>query len=682
MDTRETAIIKTRSAVRSNYRQNGDWLVLFFSRDGLQLYIGPRSKYDSSRSTFDNTSNSAVKLPNPELFHLLSLKGTVAGFKEIHDEKLFGGINGLLDYLHWDEELRKTCEREGDGFMVENQPVTIDRINQVKEKFNIQTVEHSVKNRRNNKMAKEYTYQDTVKAMGDEAAFLIQNGRMPWQQAMRQAVTTPQHEGIPFGITIERPRDGATNMRYQGANTPTAIILASMMMFKDNNRDPRFYTFDSAKKADCHIKQGSKGRLVINSFKADKDKDGNLLPFAEQRYVNRSQWIFPAKSVSPNIPVLDEAGNPVKTVLTDKDGHPVIDKNGEEVLRNVYTDGTLPAYDNAKKISPEQTLQLAKEIFAKGVAEHGIIVKDDIAADKRPYYTGTANVIHLKPKESYENETQYYTVALNQLAYAEVLLKNRDTFTKLKEAATIENTPEAKAKYDNYKALQHFKAEVIGTNLSMDLGLPLDSTSRADYRDNLAAQFTKKPFDFIRASQEANVITYELKGRAKELMSEIFKSDKEGPSYYSSLKEKSAELKNKQLEDFGKEKFENYQKAFNDVYETGKKIFKSGQQSNAQLRYQQFIFSKAFQYGLSAMRPDNREGWEKADKAFVIQYAKEHELSPTALKDAADTIKEISPFTKIDTKYQVFVADILNSKEFSQLRNAAAAEKAPEAKTK
>lgn len=513
-------------------------------------------------------------------------------------------------------------------------------------------------------MANEQTNQTkritAIEAMGKEMAYLMTRRSMPWQKAMASQEQP---------VYVERPRDGANNARFLGPNAPIAVMFTGVMM-QNQTSDPRFFTFKSAKKINAHVMAGQHGQLARMAFFSKKDRDGNLLPPAEQHWVNCDEFYFRADQVRLAIPRVDENGEIMKVVALDKDGNMRLDSDGNKIMEQATFDKALPVYSAEKKITPEQTLEVAALMLAQGIKETGVkLVTDQMGTEGKAagaYYANAEKTIHMPPETAFPDKAAYLATALRELAMAQIVMKDVDAIAKMKEQGD---------KIYPRRAMNHFKAEVVSLNLAMDLGLPVDGLKRNDFAKELAAHFEKYPLNYMKAIREADIVTKEIKNRAQDKLNEIFQTkDKGGQTYDQKLEAQAEELKAKQRETFGDKTLKSYEKAFKEVFERGGELFREGQMKTAENRYKQFVYQKSFTYGLTSARPDNEEGWRKADQAFIMQYAQEHKYRASAVLEAGNAVQNHSPYMKITSEKNYgkdMAQDILRSEQYTELQQAA-----------
>lgn len=512
-------------------------------------------------------------------------------------------------------------------------------------------------------MANEQTNQTkritAIEAMGKEMAYLMTRRSMPWQKAMASQEQP---------VYIARPRDGANNARFLGPNAPIAVMFTGVMM-QNQTSDPRFFTFNSAKKIDAHVMAGQHGQLARMAFFSKKDKDGNLLPPTEQHWVNCDEFYFRADQVRLAIPRVDENGEIMKVVALDKDGNMRLDSDGNKIMELATFDKALPVYAAKRRITPEQTLEVASMMLEQGIKETGVqLITDQTGTAEKAagaYYANAEKTIHMPPETAFPDKAAYLATALRELAMAQIVMKDVAEISKMKEQGD---------KIYPRRAMNHFKAEVVSLNLAMDLGLPVDGLKRNDFAKELAAHFEKYPLNYMRAIREADLVTKEIKNRAQDKLNEIFQTkDKSGQTYDQKLEAQAEALKAKQREAFGEKRLKAYEKAFKEVFERGGELFREGQMKTAENRYKQFVYQKAFAYGLTSARPDNEEGWNKADKAFIMQYAQEHKYRASAVLEAGNAVQNHSPYMKITSEKNYgkdMAQDILKSAQYTELQQA------------
>ena len=91
--------------------------------------------------------------------------------------------------------------------------------------------------------------------------------------------------------------------------------------------DPRFFTFNQINERNYHLLKGAKSLPVVMWFYLKTDREGNLLPLEEQRWVKTYTNVFHASQIRQIVPVLDADGN--KIPVLDENGNQKMNKDGE-----------------------------------------------------------------------------------------------------------------------------------------------------------------------------------------------------------------------------------------------------------------------------------------------------------------------------------------------------------------
>lgn len=372
--------------------------------------------------------------------------------------------------------------------------------------------------------------KDYFQQVTNEIIAVMEKGNLPWQKPWDPKVG---------GILCPRPFNGKSGRAYTLDN---GIRLAIVMDAK-NSSDPRFFTFNQAKEKGWSVKKGAKAITVRQGFYVNKDRDGNNLPEEECYWDNKYIPVFHASDICVSQEyVKDENGKQVYEDVLDKNGKPVmvddLDKNGNPKMEPAYDeDGQIILDDNGKpakqaKKKPlcqpkinytpipeyvpkktsiythEETMELAEAVLQNSGA------KIQHKSGTEAYYERNADIINIPPKEAFPSLAGYYATALHELAH----------WTGHESRL---NRPHHKTCRDSDYAKEELRAELASVYLSMELGVPVNTSQNAAYIQSWIKNLQDDKKEIINAMNDAMKIKNFVKDLAKEKIMEIVKAKKE-----------------------------------------------------------------------------------------------------------------------------------------------------------
>ncbi|SHI72449.1 zincin-like metallopeptidase domain-containing protein [Halodesulfovibrio aestuarii] len=287
----------------------------------------------------------------------------------------------------------------------------------------------------------------------------LKNGTAPWQKPWKAGEFHPPFN--PISGTI-----------YSGVNF---VSLA-----REGMDDPRFVTFNQAKKEDWRIKKGSKSRPVVF-------------------------WQFTKEEN-----VLDDNGKPV---LGD-DGKPKKEELRLErpILRfaSVFHATQVEGMPEWKGRDVSWNPHERSEAILEG---SGASITHD--QRDRAFFSYTWDQIKLPPKDKFEDQNKYYATALHELGHWTGHEKrwngNERTFG-----------PKGTQEY----AREELNAEIGSWMTAMELGLEYDRGQHLSYVDSWIQALEKDPYEIMRACQTAERIKGHMLGFEKGIKMEDQKEEK------------------------------------------------------------------------------------------------------------------------------------------------------------
>ena len=323
-------------------------------------------------------------------------------------------------------------------------------------------------------MAEPDQYQERTERYHKEfAAQLIEQikkGTAPWQKPWK-----PGERIAPRSLSGERP--------YSGSNTVRLMAVAADKGYSDS----RWATYGQIRAAGGQIRKGERGTRIL-SFKTHR-------------------WV----------------------AVTDENGQPVKDKNGEQVYRHeklarpfhrIYTVFNV---EQARNVKPEPKPETGKAWEAHKRAEavikaSGVPVKH-VQGDRAYYSLGSDQVV-LPEKSQFPSADHYYQTALHELGHASGHPDrlNRETLQKgLDDGFGSESY-----------AREELRAEISAMMTGDRLGTGHDPSRGAAYVSGWIEVLDKNPQEIVNASAEAQRMSNYLISRTQERQQEQGEKTQDG----------------------------------------------------------------------------------------------------------------------------------------------------------
>lgn len=294
-------------------------------------------------------------------------------------------------------------------------------------------------------MAQIDKLQEAHKAIAEEIIKMLEKGTAPWQ--------------CPWGMNGTDgflPINAVTGNRYRGGN---AIYLLSLQVNK-GYQDPRWFTFKQANDLGARINKGEKGALVEYwqfSVK-EKDEKGNEVELALKKPRVFRAVVFNAEQISGLKPF----------------EKPVFNWKSEE---------------RAEKILTAADVEIQTDYTSRGA-----------------YYSPTADVVKLPPKEAFKTKEDYYATALHEIGHS-----TGHSSRLSRDMSAFFGTPEY--------AREELRAEIVSMFLCRDLSisnLQMDE-QHAAYVDSWIKALRKDPNEIFRAAADSEKICDYLYSQERKL---------------------------------------------------------------------------------------------------------------------------------------------------------------------
>ena len=225
-------------------------------------------------------------------------------------------------------------------------------------------------------------YQDKLNEFGLEVLKAIESGKAPWQKPWKE------------GELLEIPKNATTDNSYKGVN----LINLAMSGYND----PRWLTFNQAKKMDCKVRKGEKSRagFYYSPTRLEAELDNGK-------------------------PVLDDNGKE-KMVTVNR---PVF--KSFALFNATQVEGMEPYKQPEPSWKPEEKAE--KLLNASGMT----IVESQL---DRAFYRPTTHTIETPAKAQFRDKSEYYSTMFHELAHAtgHPDMLNRDKETKSNEGRAKE----------------------------------------------------------------------------------------------------------------------------------------------------------------------------------------------------------------------------------------------------
>ena len=271
-------------------------------------------------------------------------------------------------------------------------------------------------------------YQDKLNEFGLEVLKAIESGKAPWQKPWKE------------GELLEIPKNATTDNSYKGVN----LINLAMSGYND----PRWLTFNQAKKMNCKVRKGEKSRagFYYSPTRLEAELDNGK-------------------------PVLDENGKE-KMVTVNR---PVF--KSFALFNATQVEGMEPYKQPEPSWKPEEKAE--KLLNASGMT----IVESQL---DRAFYRPTTHTIETPAKAQFRDKSEYYSTAFHELAHAtghpEML--NRDKDTKSKDG----------------RAKEELRAEISAWLVCTQIGIGYDPKEQ-DNNKNYVASWLSDLKDKDRAKE-------------------------------------------------------------------------------------------------------------------------------------------------------------------------------------
>ncbi len=368
--------------------------------------------------------------------------------------------------------------------------------------------------------------RDYFQEVTNELIAVMEKGELPWQKPWDDKVG---------GNLCPKPFNGKSGRAYTVENAVRLLIK----MQEKNSNDPRYFTFVQAQEKEWSIKPGAKATCVRQGFYVTKDRFGNDLPEEEHHWTNKYINVFHASDICKEIvfakdekgkiiyeDVLDADGNPVMVddldkngkpkgyeLALDEDGNMIIGANNQPVriprqkvkrLPKIISITPIPEFtpNTTSCYTHEETMELAEAVLQNSGAKISHTSAD------RAFYNKDSDTIYMPPKEAFPSLSGYYATALHELAHwtghenrlNRVLNGNKQSLSYAKE---------------------ELRAELASVFLSMELGVPVNTTQNAAYLQSWVQNMKDDKQEIFKASNDAMKITNFIKDLAKEKIKEI-----------------------------------------------------------------------------------------------------------------------------------------------------------------
>lgn len=365
--------------------------------------------------------------------------------------------------------------------------------------------------------------KDYYQEITNEIIAAMENGELPWQKGWDSKVGS---------MICPQPISGVSKHGYTKEN---AVRLSVVMGRKDSS-DPRFFTFNQAKKQGWLIRKGAKGTWVKCGFLATKDAEGNELPQEDWHWTKNYITVFHATDCCKSMeyvkdengktvyeraknpdgspmtqPVIDkQTGEPVMIPKVDDEGKELVDENGNQVMvpkeKPVMVPmikyEPIPEYipPKVERYTHEEKIELAELALERSKA---VILHDQ--ADSAFYRLNT-DEIHLPPKEAFPDLADYYATALHELGHWTGHEDRLDRkFGKFG---------------DPTYAKEELRAELASVYLSMDLGIPLNTMNHAAYVQSWVKNLKDDKMEIFKAANDAAKIAEYVKDFVRDKLKE------------------------------------------------------------------------------------------------------------------------------------------------------------------
>ena len=257
-------------------------------------------------------------------------------------------------------------------------------------------------------------YQDKLNEFGLEVLKAIESGKAPWQKPWKE------------GELLEIPKNATTDNSYKGVN----LINLAMSGYND----PRWLTFNQAKKMDCKVRKGEKSRagFYYSPTRLEAELDNGK-------------------------PVLDDNGKE-KMVTVNR---PVF--KSFALFNATQVEGMEPYKQPEPSWKPEEKAE--KLLNASGMT----IVESQL---DRAFYRPTTHTIETPAKAQFRDKSEYYSTMFHELAHAtgHPDMLNRDKETKSNEG----------------RAKEELRAEISAWLICTQIGIGYDPAEQENNKNYVA----------------------------------------------------------------------------------------------------------------------------------------------------------------------------------------------------
>lgn len=282
----------------------------------------------------------------------------------------------------------------------------------------------------------------------DEIIKSLEADKIPWEQCWNSEVV--------------KPFNAVTNIEYKGINHANLLLMSMMRGYTD----PRFMTFEQAKKQGYRVKQGSKAIRIEywNYYSYDKNKSMTI-----------SEW------------------NKLNTKEKEENKDYKLRVYPSHVFNGECIDGLPPLEKNTEKENRIERLDQVVQNVAKNIGLIGGISEGYGKACYIPQH----DKICMPSFNSFTDETFYYSTCLHEMAHATGHKKrlNRSILNKF-----------GSKEY----AKEELRAEISSMFLSQDLKMELDDRHMQNHKAYVQSWLEllkNEPKQFFDAVKDAQVIT-------------------------------------------------------------------------------------------------------------------------------------------------------------------------------
>ncbi|MFV0380756.1 MAG: zincin-like metallopeptidase domain-containing protein [Breznakia sp.] len=302
--------------------------------------------------------------------------------------------------------------------------------------------------------------KDAQQKFLDRLLASLEKGKLPWRCGWDQ--------------TITKPYNAESKKHYTGMN----MLSLWMKSIENNYNDPRWMTFNQAKKAGCRIKKGSVGSNVYHYSFKDTQTNSYL---TYQEFKER-----------------------------EGDKNAIIVVKVYKVFNAHQIDGLETIQDTSRSV--EFTNSLANRALTNLLENIKLEVQH---GGNNAFYQVTNDKIFIPKKSAFHSEQKYYSTLFHEIAHA----------TSHKSRLNREVSAEfGSEKY----AIEELRAELSSAFLSLDLGFAINNDNKKNhqaYIQNWLKIIKDNPKVLFMAINDASKIHNYMfeKGKVKSLMESLEK---------------------------------------------------------------------------------------------------------------------------------------------------------------